>query len=152
MQVFVGIGQDAPLPEAAVSAELSPAALGTLQESVDTFIRRLSGEEDDVKAAWVAPVLDATTATGTTDKSGIAFLRLKIVGAVSGRYALTFTASGMSSSKVGVGASCCTAAGYRDHDRRVLCALLLLRRQGCSPSRTASRPCPSRAPSRTSWW
>jgi hypothetical protein len=63
MLVFVGLSASAPLPNTPVSLSLTPAALGDLKESVDAFVRRLSGQPGIALEEWVSPLLDPASSS-----------------------------------------------------------------------------------------
>ncbi len=52
VSVFVGLAASAPLPNFAVSLSITPSSLGSLLESVDDFIARLSGDPVDYGSCY----------------------------------------------------------------------------------------------------
>jgi hypothetical protein len=89
--VFVGVSSGAPLPRALVSASIAKVEQGSLTESVDAFIRRVSGRPPAPDEDWTKVALDTDTATALTDTNGLARFELRIVGALPGQYTLKFS-------------------------------------------------------------
>jgi hypothetical protein len=97
--VFVGLSSTAPLANYPVTLSITPSSLGQLTESVQTFIRRLSGQPVVESDAWQDPVLDTESLSATSDASGVAQFRVRIVAAIPGEYTLSFAVKGLGTIK-----------------------------------------------------
>lgn len=99
VDVFVGVASGLPVTDTAVSASLTDITTSNLLESVEGFIKRVSGEAEPEDKKWTKAALDSERSTAQTDSTGLARFRMRIKAAKPGKYALSFKSAGATSSK-----------------------------------------------------
>ena len=99
VSVYVAISTGGALPNCLVTANIAPVQQGGLRQSVESFVRKVSGDPPSAQASWVAPQFMEGTASAITDTTGVARFQLKLQSAQSGYYTLGYTAQGESSTR-----------------------------------------------------